>query len=138
MCDPTDEATLYVNGKKAGAVKGGCSLLGLDPLYLANEGKFICILPESQAEAALALMHANPLAVDAKRIGTVTAGQRSPARNPESRHTVTSWSQRFGAGMAPPVSRTCRMSKRTGAAVDSPVRFGFPSPSAFPAQTPIV
>ncbi len=54
-------------------VKGGCSLLGLDPLYLANEGKFICILPESQAEAALTLMRANPLGVDAKRIGTVTA-----------------------------------------------------------------
>ena len=54
-------------------VKGGCSLLGLDPLYLANEGKFICILPEAQADAALALMHANPLAVDAKRIGTVVA-----------------------------------------------------------------
>ena len=54
-------------------VKGGCSLLGLDPLYLANEGKFICILPEAQADAALKLMHANPLAVDAKRIGTVVA-----------------------------------------------------------------
>ena len=54
-------------------VKGGCSLLGLDPLYLANEGKFICILPEAQADAALALMHASPLGVDAKRIGTVVA-----------------------------------------------------------------
>jgi hydrogenase expression/formation protein HypE len=54
-------------------VKGGCSLLGLDPLYLANEGKFICILPEAQAEAALKLMHANPLGVDARRIGTMVA-----------------------------------------------------------------
>ncbi|OGR35991.1 MAG: hydrogenase expression/formation protein HypE [Desulfovibrionales bacterium GWA2_65_9] len=57
-------------------VKGGCSLLGLDPLYLANEGKFICILPEAQADAALKLMHANPLAVDAKRIGTVIANEK--------------------------------------------------------------
>jgi hydrogenase expression/formation protein HypE len=52
-------------------VRGGCSLLGLDPLYLANEGKFICILPEAQAEAALALMRANPLGRDARRIGSV-------------------------------------------------------------------
>jgi hypothetical protein len=42
-------------------VKGGCSLLGLDPLYLANEGKFICIVPEADAEAALAIMRADPL-----------------------------------------------------------------------------
>ncbi|MHC1700595.1 MAG: hydrogenase expression/formation protein HypE [Humidesulfovibrio sp.] len=54
-------------------VKGGCSLLGLDPLYLANEGKFICVLPEAQAEAALALMHKSPLGVDARRIGAVVA-----------------------------------------------------------------
>jgi hydrogenase expression/formation protein HypE len=54
-------------------VRGGCSLLGLDPLYLANEGKFICILPAEQAEAALAIMRADPLGAGAKRIGTVTA-----------------------------------------------------------------
>ncbi|MDP3427218.1 MAG: hydrogenase expression/formation protein HypE, partial [Humidesulfovibrio sp.] len=54
-------------------VKGGCSLLGLDPLYLANEGKFLCILPEAQADAALKLLHANPLCTGAKRIGTVEA-----------------------------------------------------------------
>ena len=53
-------------------VRGGCSFLGLDPLYLANEGKFLCILPEAQAEAALAIMRADPLGGDAKRIGTVT------------------------------------------------------------------
>jgi hydrogenase expression/formation protein HypE len=57
-------------------VKGGCSLLGLDPLYLANEGKFICVLPEAQAEAALALLRANPLGVDARRIGTVVANEK--------------------------------------------------------------
>ncbi|MDP2849348.1 MAG: hydrogenase expression/formation protein HypE [Humidesulfovibrio sp.] len=54
-------------------VRGGCSLLGLDPLYLANEGKFLCILPEAQADAALKLLHANPLCTGAKRIGTVEA-----------------------------------------------------------------
>jgi hydrogenase expression/formation protein HypE len=57
-------------------VKGGCSLLGLDPLYLANEGKFLCILPEAQAGAALKLMLANPLCTGAKRIGTVVANEK--------------------------------------------------------------
>ncbi|BDQ39022.1 hydrogenase expression/formation protein HypE [Pseudodesulfovibrio nedwellii] len=53
-------------------VKGGCSILGLDPLYLANEGKFICILPEEHAEKALEIMRADPLGQDACRIGTMT------------------------------------------------------------------
>jgi len=53
-------------------VKGGCSILGLDPLYLANEGKFLCILPEEHAEKALEIMRADPLGQDACRIGTMT------------------------------------------------------------------
>ncbi len=53
------------------AVRDACSFLGLDPLYLANEGKCICILPEAKAEAALAIMRANPYGRDAARIGTV-------------------------------------------------------------------
>lgn len=54
------------------AVAAGCEILGLDPLYLANEGKLICILPEAKAEAALAVMRADPLGREAARIGTVT------------------------------------------------------------------
>jgi hydrogenase expression/formation protein HypE len=54
-------------------VRGGCSLLGLDPLYLANEGKFICIVPEADAEAALTIMRADPLCAGAVRIGSVAA-----------------------------------------------------------------
>ena len=53
-------------------VRGGCSILGLDPLYLANEGKFICILPGEYADKALEIMRADPLGKDAKRIGTMT------------------------------------------------------------------
>lgn len=53
-------------------VKGGCSILGLDPLYLANEGKFLCVLPEAHAEKALEIMRADPLGQDACRIGTMT------------------------------------------------------------------
>ena len=57
-------------------VRGGCSLLGLDPLYLANEGKFLCIVPEADAEAALKIMRADPLCAGAKRIGAVAALER--------------------------------------------------------------
>ncbi|EPR42428.1 hydrogenase expression/formation protein HypE [Desulfovibrio sp. X2] len=55
------------------AVRSGCSFLGLDPLYLANEGKFICILPEALADEALAVMRADPLGAGACRIGSVVA-----------------------------------------------------------------
>jgi hydrogenase expression/formation protein HypE len=55
------------------AVAGGCAVLGLDPLYLANEGKFLCIVPEPQAQAALAAITADPLGAGAKVIGRVVA-----------------------------------------------------------------
>lgn len=54
-------------------VLAGCSVLGLDPLYLANEGKLICMLPEARAEAALAVMRRFPEGRDAARIGTIEA-----------------------------------------------------------------
>ncbi|RAU20658.1 hydrogenase expression/formation protein HypE [Paramagnetospirillum kuznetsovii] len=54
-------------------VRGACELLGLDPLYVANEGKLICICPEADAETLLAVMRAHPLGVDAARIGACRA-----------------------------------------------------------------
>ena len=54
-------------------VSGGCSFLGLDPLYLANEGKFLCILPARHADQALSIMRADPLGLGATRIGEVRA-----------------------------------------------------------------
>jgi len=56
------------------AVRGLCELLGLDPLYLANEGKLIAIVPEPQAEAALAALRRDPLGIDAAMVGRVVAG----------------------------------------------------------------
>lgn len=53
-------------------VASGCSFLGLDPLYLANEGKLICILPQEKAAKALAAMHADPLGQNAVQIGHAT------------------------------------------------------------------
>ena len=52
-------------------VEAACELLGLDPLYLANEGKLLAICPPERAEAALAAMRAHPLGGDAAMIGRV-------------------------------------------------------------------
>ncbi len=57
------------------AVRSGCSFLGLDPLYLANEGKCICIVPEDSAEAALEAMRRSPYGKEAARVGIVTEGK---------------------------------------------------------------
>jgi hydrogenase expression/formation protein HypE len=54
------------------AVKGFCEILGLDPLYLANEGRLVAIVPPSDADRALAAMRAHPLGAGACRIGRVT------------------------------------------------------------------
>lgn len=53
------------------AVAAACELLGLDPLYVANEGKLVCICPASDSDAVLAAMRAHPLGRDAAVIGTV-------------------------------------------------------------------
>lgn len=52
-------------------VAGGCSFLGMDPLYLANEGKCLVIVPGDQADAALAAMRASKYGEEACRIGHV-------------------------------------------------------------------
>jgi hydrogenase expression/formation protein HypE len=54
-----------------GQIAAACELLGLDPLYVANEGKLICICPEAQAEVLLETMQAHPLGKEAAMIGRV-------------------------------------------------------------------
>ena len=54
-------------------VAAGCSVLGLDPLYLANEGKLICIVPEEKSEAALTVMRRFAEGRDARAVGRVEA-----------------------------------------------------------------
>ena len=53
-------------------VKGACEILGLDPLYVANEGKLIAIVPPHEAETALAAMRSHSLGKDSAIIGEIT------------------------------------------------------------------
>ncbi|SDK84869.1 hydrogenase expression/formation protein HypE [Maridesulfovibrio ferrireducens] len=68
VCCELEESSIPVKPE----VVGGCSILGLDPLYLANEGKFLCILPQKYAEQALEIMHADKHGKDACQIGNIT------------------------------------------------------------------
>ncbi|MEU6701311.1 hydrogenase expression/formation protein HypE [Pseudonocardia sp. NPDC046786] len=52
-------------------VAGACEMLGIDPLYVANEGKFLAVLAPDEADAGLAALRAHPLGADAAAIGTV-------------------------------------------------------------------
>lgn len=54
-------------------VKAACEILGLDPLYVANEGKLVCICAADAAERLLAVMRQHPLGNDAAIIGEVIA-----------------------------------------------------------------
>jgi hydrogenase expression/formation protein HypE len=54
-------------------VRGACELLGLDPLYVANEGKVLAFVAPERADAALAAMRADPLGRGAAAIGEVVA-----------------------------------------------------------------
>jgi len=56
-------------------VKGFCEILGLDPLYLANEGKIVAVVPPDETEAALTAMRKHPLGQGAARIGRVHKGE---------------------------------------------------------------
>jgi hydrogenase expression/formation protein HypE len=55
-------------------VRGACELLGLDPLYVANEGKLVAIVAPQEANAVLEAMRAHPRGQDAAIIGVVSDG----------------------------------------------------------------
>jgi hydrogenase expression/formation protein HypE len=55
------------------AVSDACSLLGLDPLQVANEGKLLAFVPPAVADEVLAAMRAHPRGAAARRIGTCVA-----------------------------------------------------------------
>ncbi|MDP1790515.1 MAG: hydrogenase expression/formation protein HypE [Methylibium sp.] len=67
-------------------VDAACELLGLDPLYIANEGKLVAACAPEAAEAVLAAMRAHPLGAQAARIGSVV----------EDAHRFVQMDTRFG------------------------------------------
>jgi hydrogenase expression/formation protein HypE len=77
-----DEAAIPVKPQ----VEAACELLGLDALYIANEGKLVAIVAPEAADAVLAAMRAHPLGAQAARIGSVQA----------DRHRFVQMATRFG------------------------------------------
>ncbi|MDY0057299.1 MAG: hydrogenase expression/formation protein HypE [Methyloversatilis sp.] len=67
-------------------VDAACELLGLDPLYVANEGKLLAIVPPEHADAVLGAMRMHPRGADAARIGIVQ----------EDAHHFVQMNTRFG------------------------------------------
>ncbi|MBI5958213.1 MAG: hydrogenase expression/formation protein HypE [Chloroflexi bacterium] len=55
------------------AVMAACEMLGMDPLYVANEGKLVAVVPAEHADAVLAAMRQHPLGQDAAIIGQVVS-----------------------------------------------------------------
>ena len=62
-----DERTLPLRP----AVVGTCEILGIDPLYVASEGRLVAIVAADAADAALAALRAHPLGADAALVGEV-------------------------------------------------------------------
>jgi hydrogenase expression/formation protein HypE len=67
-----DEAKIPISEE----VKGACEILGLDPLYVANEGKLLAIVTEEEVGPVLSAMRAHPLGEKAAVIGSVTDEHR--------------------------------------------------------------
>ena len=78
LCEFTDGRTFGIELDEAAIpvrpqVKAACDMLGLDPLYCANEGKLLCVVSPQDAQRVLELMKNCPEGTDAAIIGTVTA-----------------------------------------------------------------
>jgi hydrogenase expression/formation protein HypE len=55
------------------AVRGACEMLGLDPLYVACEGRLVAVVPPAEADRLLAAVRGHPLGRDTALIGEVVA-----------------------------------------------------------------
>ena len=58
-----------------GDVQAACEILGFDPLYVANEGRFVAFVAPQDADRALAILRSHPLGEGASRIGVAGAGR---------------------------------------------------------------
>ena len=54
-------------------VNGACELLGIDPLYVANEGKFVAVVAPEEAGAGLAALRSHPLGAEAAEVGEIVS-----------------------------------------------------------------
>jgi hydrogenase expression/formation protein HypE len=59
-------------------VRGACAFLGMDPLHIANEGRFAAIVPPEARDKALAALHSHPEGKEARIIGYVSERGRFP------------------------------------------------------------
>ena len=87
LCEFAESAGLGMELTEGGIpvrrnVAAACAVLGLDPLYSANEGKLLAVVSPETADAALAALRAHPLGRDAAVIGHVTEGRRVILRTP--------------------------------------------------------
>jgi hydrogenase expression/formation protein HypE len=73
VCIKLEEAAIPVDE----VVQGACEIFGLDPLYVANEGRFAVFVPAAQANAALRIMKTIPVSQGSVRVGVV---EPSPGR----------------------------------------------------------
>jgi hydrogenase expression/formation protein HypE len=73
ICIKLEEAAIPVDE----VVQGACEILGLDPLYVANEGRFAVFVPAVQADAALEVMKRVPVSQGSVRVGKV---EETPGR----------------------------------------------------------
>jgi len=85
LCEIADAAGVGIELAEASIpvcepVAGACELLGLDPLYVANEGRLVTFVPASAAEQTLEIMRSHPAAVGPAIIGTVTPSQPGVVR----------------------------------------------------------
>jgi len=81
------------------AVQGFCEILGLDPLYMANEGKMVLILPSDAAEEAVSVLRTCPYGAGARIIGEVTQTDAPCAALKTRSGGVKRLSPLFGEGL---------------------------------------
>lgn len=78
-----DEISIPVNEQ----VKGLCEMLGFDPLYLANEGKFIIVADPGEEKMILEILRNDPLGAGAESIGQI--GVNNPHNNYVTLNTIS-------------------------------------------------
>ena len=101
-----DESALPVRP----AVAAACEILGIDPLYVANEGKLIAVVAAEAADEALTALRAHPLGRDAVIVGEV----RDEPRGLVLLDTTLGGSRIVDMLVGDPLPRICRLARRCG------------------------